>query len=130
VTAGLLVAASGTFLATGAGATVPAATTLNEASNGHVITVSPGAHLTTVLHSTYWSIDPLSGKAVLVQLSATKTVGTLKGCVPGQGCGTVIAHFVARGSGQVRLRANRTSCGEALRCTPSQSHWTVVIRVR
>jgi hypothetical protein len=130
VVAGLFVAASGTFFSTGAGATGAAATTINEASNGHVITVSLGAHLTAILHSTYWSFDPLSGNVVLVQVGTTKTVPQLKRCVPGQGCGTVTAHFVARGTGRVRLHANRTSCGEALRCTPSQSHWTVVIRVR
>ncbi len=130
VVAGLMVAASATILSTGAGATGTAATTVNEVSNDRVVTVRPGTNLTAILHSTYWSIDPLSGNAVLAQVGATKTVGKLKGCVPGQGCGTVSAHFVARGAGQVRLRAHRTSCGEALRCTPSQSHWTVVIRVR
>lgn len=127
--AGLAVATSGTFLATGAGAS-SAATTLGEAHNGHTVTVSPGAPLTIVLHSTYWSIVPLSNGSVVAQVGSTTVVGTLKGCVPGQGCGTVTAHFVAKGAGMVRLRANRTSCGEAMRCTPAQSHWTVVIRVR
>ena len=127
--AGLAVAASGTFLATGVGAS-GAATTLVEANNGHAVTVKTGAHLTVVLHSTYWSIAPSSNNSVVAQVGTTKTVGILQGCVPGQGCGTVTAHFVAKGTGTVRLRASRTSCGEALRCTPAQSHWTVVIRVR
>ena len=127
--AGLAVAASGTFLATGVGAS-SAATTLGEANNGHTVTVSPGAHLTVVLHSTYWSIVPLSNGSVVAQVGTTKTVGVLKGCVPGQGCGTVTAHFVAKGAGMLRLQANRTSCGEAMRCSPAQSHWTVVLRVR
>jgi transposase len=33
-------------------------------------------------------------------------------------------------AGVVRLRASRTTCGEALLCSKSQSHWLVVVRVR
>ena len=50
------------------------------------------------------------------------------GCVPGQGCGTVTTHYVARSLGLIHLRATRTSCGEALRCAPSAGLWTVTIR--
>ncbi len=128
-----LVALSAT-LATGAGAARSATVVLSESSNGRTIAVNPGAHLTLTLHSAYWSVIRLPKQTTVIELGKTTTVGVLpgatSGCVAGQGCGTVTARFVAGGSGRVRLRATRTSCGEALRCTPSQSLWTVVIRVR
>ena len=107
---------------------------LNEISNGKVVTVHAGDHLTLTLHSTYWTITPLPKQKTITPVGPVVTAPRLpasaNGCVPGQGCGTVTAHFLASGVGQIRLSASRTSCGEALRCTPRQSHWTVVIRVR
>ena len=107
---------------------------LSESSNGHTVSVRTGTHLTLTLHSTYWTLTPLLGRSPVTLLGKVSTVGTLpsagSGCVPGQGCGTVIAHYVARHVGQLRLRATRTSCGEALKCSAAQSVWTVLIRVR
>ena len=106
---------------------------LNERSNGHTITVRPGSHLTLTLHSTFWSLAPLKSALVITQVGQTIVVRTpphaSKACVPGQGCGTLSAGFVATHAGVIRLRTTRTSCGEALHCTPAQSVWTVLVHV-
>ena len=134
--------ATGTFVsvallsaacATGVGATTSPTLNLNELSNGHTYVVSPGEHVTLTLHSTYWHVAPLAAQRSVRQIGSTTVVGVLpgtSGCVPGQGCGTVRAHYLAVAPGLVRLRATRTSCGEAMRCSPSQSSWTALLRVR
>lgn len=107
--------------------------TLNEASNHRTVAVDRGTRVTVTLHSTYWSLTPVRSPLILAPVGAITVTGAgpgTAGCVPGQGCGTVIAHFVARHAGFVRLHASRTSCGEALSCTPAQSAWTVVVHVR
>jgi hypothetical protein len=120
--------------ANGASATGVAKVTITESSNRHVVTVAKGARLVVALHSTYWTITPLARRTVLAQIGIQQTGGPLSGsthsCVPGQGCGTVTMHYVAHGVGTVRLSAQRTTCGEAMRCTGSQGSWYVTVRVR
>jgi hypothetical protein len=122
--------------ASGASATGVPKVTITESSNRHVVTVAKGAHLVVALHSTYWTITPLARRTVLAQVGTQQTGGSLAGpthaCapVPGQGCGTVTMHYVAHGAGTVRLTAQRTTCGEAMRCTGSQGSWYVTVRVR
>jgi hypothetical protein len=134
VVAGLTLVALGTIASLSAGGATRTNLALNEFNNGKVVVVTTGSHITITLHSTYWTLAPLTNHKVLAQQGSTHTAPRLpasaNGCVPGQGCGTVTAHFLATGSGQIRLRASRTSCGEAMRCTPIQSVWSVVIRVR
>jgi hypothetical protein len=122
-------------LASPAGAAkAPAPIALSELSSRSTLTVIAGRHLTVTLHSTYWTLAALKSSAVVQQLGKTVVTGSLpsasKGCVAGQGCATLVAHFVDTHPGVVRLRATRTSCGEAMRCTPAQSVWTVLVRVR
>ena len=122
------------FASTGAGASVSGTVQVSEGANGRVVDVSPGEHVTLTLHSTYWSVSTLGAQRTLRQVGGAQTVGSFtqgsSRCVPGQGCGTVTVHYVAIGTGMIRLRATRTTCGEAMRCTPSQSLWTAVVRVR
>ena len=117
-----------------AGASASSPVTINEYNNGHTVTLSVGQHATVVLHSTYWSIATLGSTRPLNQLGAAVYAPRLPsakgGCVAGQGCGTVSVHYVASAPGIIHLHASRTSCGEALRCTPALSHWAVTIRVR
>lgn len=125
-----LVASVALWGAVGAGAATPL--TLSEASNHHTVTIVAGTTFSVKLHNTYWTLTPLPSTSALAQVGVTKVVGSLpssSGCVPGQGCGTVSAHFVTRHAGYARLSATRTSCGEALRCTPASGHWTVVVHV-
>jgi hypothetical protein len=104
--------------------------TITESNNRHVVTVAKGVHLVVELRSTYWTITPLAHRAVLYQVGTQQAGAPTHPCVPGQGCGTVTMHYVARGAGTVRLSAQRSTCGEALRCTGSQGSWYVTVRVR
>ena len=121
-------------IASGANAAAAVKMTIGESSNGHVVTIARGAHLVITLHTTYWTIAPLTGRTVLAQIGSQQTRGQLSGathaCVPGQGCGTVTMNYVANAAGLVRLSAHRTTCGEAMRCTGSQGTWSVSVRVR
>jgi hypothetical protein len=106
------------------------AVTVSEADNGTTITVRPGSRVTLTLHSTYWSIQGSSADTVLHQVGGTSTRPARPGtCVPGQGCGTVSASFIAVHTGTADLSASRTTCGEALRCTPGQARYAVHVVV-
>src|ERR1019366_6922369 len=116
-----------TFASSAAGASSATVVTLNEYSNGHMVTVHPGQHVTLILHSTYWTVAALSTTRPLTQVGsavyAPRLPSAKGGCVPGQGCGTVTVHYVAFATGVAHLHASRTSCGEALRCTAALSQW-------
>ncbi|MDB5066313.1 MAG: hypothetical protein JWM18_2747 [Chloroflexi bacterium] len=106
------------------------AVTVSETENGRTITVRSGSRVTLTLHSTYWSIQGSSDPKVLHQVGGTSTQPAKPGtCVPGQGCGTVSATFVALSRGWADLTASRTTCGEALRCTPAQGAYRVHVVV-
>lgn len=81
------------------------------------------------LHSTYWRIRGSSNPAA-VRRSGSSSVSTSGPCVPpGSGCGTIRAPFRAVGAGTATLSAHRTTCGEALRCSPARSRFSVSIKV-
>lgn len=102
---------------------------MSEPDNGSTVSVPAGTTLTLVLHSTYWTVDPSSNPAVLAERGSPTVAPQTQGCVPGQGCGTVAAHFGAIAAGTATISAHRSSCGEALRCTPDQSSYRVLVRV-
>lgn len=120
----------GTASTTTTSTTAPAATrVVNEADNGASVTVAPGTTVQLVLSSTYWSVTPLAGRAVLAAVGDPVTTPRLQGCVPGQGCGTVVATYRAVAPGTVTLAAGRTICGEALACRPDMRSYTVTVTV-
>jgi len=103
---------------------------LSEGANQTTISVTRGSTITVVLRSTYWTIDPPGGPVLFAAGPQSYAPG--QGCgatVPGSGCGTVTLVVRAAAAGTAMLTANRTSCGEALRCTPDQSTWRVTVRV-
>jgi hypothetical protein len=103
---------------------------LSEGANQTTVTVARGSTITVVLHSTYWTIDPPGGPVLVAAGPQTYAPG--QGCgatVPGSGCGAVTLVVRAAAAGTAVITANRTSCGEALRCTPDQSTWRVTVRV-
>jgi hypothetical protein len=110
--------------------TPPTSLQLSEPANGTTATVTAGSTITVVLHSTYWAIDVPTGPVLVATGSPTPRPGD--GCgrtVPGSGCGTITLVVRAAAAGSTELSAQRTSCGEALRCTPDQSAWKVTVRV-
>jgi hypothetical protein len=132
--AAVLAAASAPAITASAATVHPAvaqhAITVSEPDNGRTITVRSGTRVTLTLHSTYWSVQGSSDPRVLHQVGGTSTQPAKPGtCVPGQGCGTVSATFVALSRGRADLTASRTTCGEALRCTPAQGAYIVHVVV-
>jgi hypothetical protein len=105
--------------------------TIDETAKGSTVTVHVGAVVTVVLHSTYWHLDA-PGPIEVLRANGDAVVAPVlpgQGCVPGQGCGTVTQSSTARAPGRSTLSASRTSCGEALACTPDASAWSVTIVV-
>ena len=108
-----------------------AAVQVDESANGARRTVAPGGTITVVLHSTYWRLADPSAPGVVAVASAPVVAGAPPGhgCVPGAGCGTVTATYVARTPGRATVSAHRSSCGEAMACTPAQSSWSLTVVV-
>jgi hypothetical protein len=111
--------------------------TVDAAGQTRAVTLLVGQTLTVRVHSTYWQFHTPPNPAVLRSVGAPKvgpdtacpdSPGRGPGVVPGSGCGTLSAAFVAAGRGTSSVRASRTTCGEALRCVPTQTyHLTVTV---
>jgi hypothetical protein len=101
----------------------------SEADNGKTVTLRRGGSLTLTMHSTYWSIKGSSAPAVLREQGTPVTRPKPAHCVPGQGCGTVSASFVAVSAGKADVTASRTTCGEALQCAPAQRDYVLHVVV-
>jgi hypothetical protein len=119
---------------TGAQAATPKTIAITAADNGRVITVDPGTHINVSLASSNWTFSTQGTRKVvtLVSTNVTKgaTPGATQACVPGRSCASVKAVYFALEPGLMRLIARLTSCPTGTTCSASQSHWTVVIRVR
>lgn len=100
---------------------------LTEHDNGRFIAVGQGARIEVDLHSTYWTLQPTSGP---LSPDGAPSVQPSHCTVPGTGCGTVVATYVAESAGTAQLHAHRDSCGEALRCTGNAGDWHVTVTVR
>ncbi len=94
--------------------------------NGRTITLSVGQTLAVRLDSTYWTFTPTAPP-----LHAEGTPVVLRGgpCVPGQGCGSVTASFSGASAGRTTVTAERTTCGEAIRCTGTAGLYRLVVVV-
>jgi hypothetical protein len=104
--------------------------TISEAADGQTVTIHVGTILTLELHSTYWQVDGSSNTAVLGPVSGPTVAPASPGtCVPGGGCGTVVAVFRAITPGRATVTAARTTCGEALLCTGSAGAFGVSVVV-
>lgn len=104
---------------------------IGEQDNGHSVSLRPGQRLELQLGSTYWQVDGSSDPNVL-RLTAGTSVSIspqIKGCVPGEGCGTVTALFDAVAPGRADVSARRTSCGEAMSCTGNLGFYRVTVVV-
>jgi hypothetical protein len=118
-------------IAASVGAT-PAATPFDrqvgEADNGGTVSVAVGSKVTLLLRNTYWQVQGSSDPAVLALVSGptASAAGPLV-CVPGAGCGTVTAVFVALAPGRATITASRTTCGEALMCTGTAGAYEVSV---
>lgn len=100
---------------------------LDERTRGTTVRVTTGTLVVVRLHSTYWSVPAGSDPRVLEPSGAGITPAST--CPPGRGCGTSSARFTARRPGTAHITARRTSCGEAMRCSPGQEHYEVTVTV-
>ena len=107
----------------------PSTTTLTEHDNGRTVALHVRDHLRVVLASTYWTFQPSSNPTVLQPDGQPIVAPQIRGCVPGQGCGTVTADFTANSTGTAIVTATRTTCGEAKACGPANGHYQVTITV-
>ncbi|MEZ0088954.1 hypothetical protein [Streptacidiphilus sp. EB129] len=127
-------AGAGTGGGSGSASAVPSASsvrtiTLDEHSAGTTVAVAQGDTVVLVMHSSYWSAPVNSAPKLLQQMGGTAGSAAPPGptCHPGQGCGTVTTTFVAKGAGTAKLSATRTSCGEAMACSPAQRSFSVTL---
>jgi hypothetical protein len=102
---------------------------VSEKQDGGKVALRRGQRLRLVLHSTYWELKGVSEPAVL-RLVGQPVVSPRPGCVPGQGCGTVTATYIARAAGASVVAAERTSCGEAMGCSAEAGKFTLTVSVR
>ena len=102
---------------------------VTDRENGNTVRLRRSQRLLVVLSSTYWQIQRSSHRAVLRLVSGPSVRPTM-GCVPGAGCGTATATFLAAAAGHATVVATRTSCGEAMGCTPAQSRFILNVVVR
>ena len=100
--------------------------------NGGTVSLRRGQLLSVTLDSTYWTLSVASGAGILAVESQSVTPGGA-GCpgrtVPGSGCGTAQLVVRAEHDGGASVEGRRTTCGEALRCTPAQAVYQVRVVV-
>jgi hypothetical protein len=102
---------------------------LSESTADRTSQVSRGDRITLTLHNTYWRIGPPDGR-ILTQIGSQQDSPAPAGtCLPGVGCGTVRAQFVATSAGSTTLTASRTTCGEAMACPPGEGSYVVHVVV-
>jgi len=106
-----------------------AAIKLGDSDNKRTVTVKINTAMTISLDSTFW----LDAKTTNLKVTKAKAIKLIpfgptapEGCQhPGTGCGTSTWVFKATRKGKASFTVSRDSCGEALRCTPEQSTYTV-----
>jgi hypothetical protein len=104
-------------------------TTLTDQNNGQTISLHPGDRARVLLSNTYWTFQPDSAPAVLRSDGPAVVRPQLRGCVPGEGCGTVMVAYTAIEPGTATITATRTTCGEAISCTPANDHFQITFVV-
>ncbi len=103
---------------------------IGPSSQGSTVHLGLGGRLRITLPSTYWGHVATSAPAVL-GLTGTRTrPSRAPGCVPGQGCGAVVASFVALRPGTAEVSARRRLCGEDVLCPPAERRFWVRVVVR
>jgi hypothetical protein len=109
-------------------------TSVSEQQNGKIINVRLGATLNISLHSTYWYFDSAKNVQQIKESTVTPILpgpSAPTGCQhPGTGCGIVKWFYKATKKGIASFTAVRTSCGEALSCTPANSKFSVKFLVK
>jgi hypothetical protein len=127
--AGCGTAASGTSGPVAGGPTV---IVVRDDANGKTVSARAGDRIELILSSSYWHVTSSSAPSVLRQDGPPVLLARPSGCpdLPGLGCTPVRADFTALSGGKAEIMASRSACGEALRCKPDQTRFTVTVAVR
>ena len=101
-------------------------------ANGKTVSARAGDRIELILSSSYWHVTGSSAPRVLRQDGPPVLLSRPKSCphIPGLGCTPVQADFTALTDGRAVITARRSACGEALRCSPDQSRFTVSVVIR
>jgi hypothetical protein len=102
---------------------------ITDADNGKTVTVAAASRVSVQLSSTYWTFDPVSNPAVLAAEGPQQTSPCAAKTFPGSGCGIAAVTYAATASGTAVVTAHRSTCGEAMLCTPNQSGFRVTVVV-
>jgi hypothetical protein len=103
-------------------------TTVTDKSSGTTMSLHVGDRLRVVLGSTYWRFRGLPTNPAVKSAGST-SIRPDRDCLPGGGCGTVVHQYSAIGTGRATITATRTSCGEAMACSPEQGKFTLIVSV-
>jgi hypothetical protein len=101
-------------------------------ANGKAVSARAGDRIELILSSSYWHVTGSSAPRVLRQDGPPVPLSRPSHCpdIPGLGCTPVRADFTALTAGKAVITASRSACGEALRCKPDQTRFTVNVVVR
>jgi len=109
---------------------VASAVTVGNADSGKTVRVKIGQDLQVVLTGGYWTFKGSSAPIVLKQDGAPiQLPRSPANCPPGLGCTPLELRFTALAPGTAVVRAGRTTCGEALRCTGERGRFSVTVVV-
>ena len=125
-------AGCGAAASRGPGAGGPTVIVVRDDANGTAVSARAGDRIELILSSSYWHVSGSSAPGVLRQDGPPVLLPRPSSCpaIPGLGCNPVRAYFTALTDGKAVITASRSTCGEALRCKPDQTRFTVIIVVR
>jgi hypothetical protein len=105
---------------------------VRDGANGKAVSARAGDRIELILSSSYWHVTGSSAPSVLRQDGPPVLLPRPSSCpaIPGLGCTPVRAEFTALTNGTAMIKASRSTCGEALRCGPDQTRFTVNVVVR
>jgi hypothetical protein len=111
----------------------PPVIVIRDNANGTMVPVAAGDQVELILSSSYWNVAGSSAPRVLRQDGPATPMPRPSSCpanIPGLGCIPIQTKFTALADGRAVIKASRTSCGEALRCSPDRTRFTVTVVVR
>ena len=109
----------------------PTVVVVRDSANGKAVSARAGNRIELILSSSYWHVTGSSAPSVLRQDGPPVLLSRPKSCpdIPGLGCVPVRSDFTALTGGKAVITASRSACGEALRCRPGQTRFTVTVVV-
>ena len=118
--------------ANGPAAGRPTVIVVRNDANGKAVSARAGDRIELILSSSYWRVTGSSAPGVLRQDGPPMLLSRPSSCpdLPGLGCVPVRADYTALTDGKAVITASRSACGEALRCKPGQTRFSVIVVVR